>query len=144
MVKVVTIVILLFTAFPCFSQNDKDAPCKPKSPHAKRIVEFFLIQASDSIRQESGATNESTDNISAVNNDNDCNTLSGFILNTPKYNEINQSLDEAEKTIYYYQTTNFYYVFWAYKPEFYRPSMGPRKIFIVINKETNQHWEYYL
>jgi hypothetical protein len=46
---------------------------------------------------------------------------------------------------YFYETTNYYYAFWAFSPEFDdRPRTGPRRRFVVIKKDFSQNWKYYL
>ena len=120
--------------------------CPGESSSAEFRVELFLTLANrENIRQESGTTNETVDQIAVVEDEQVCSSLKNLISNNQKYNQINQSMAGTDNQIYFYNTNNFYYVFWNKKPEFDGiPRTGPKTLFLVIKKDLSQVWEYYL
>ncbi|PKG41188.1 hypothetical protein [Psychroflexus sp. MES1-P1E] len=117
--------------------------CPPEFPHGILKIELFLEVHDSKYRQKSGTLNENKSQIQVVSNLKECKALKSFISEHKKYNEIDQKLRD-EETIYFYKTSNFFYVFWNYKPEFYRPRMGSTKRFVVINDDFSQSWLFYL
>ncbi|NEV94450.1 hypothetical protein G3567_09880 [Psychroflexus sp. YR1-1] len=142
MKKILLILSLIFT-MSTYAQTEQKNSCTPEHTFAKFKVELFLTKNEKSYREKTGTIEESVDKISAVKNESECIALNNFIEKNDKYHQINQGIDTSLKTIYYYKTSNFYYIFWGFKPEYYRPRMGPKQVFIVVNKDLSQHWEFY-
>ncbi|GAB3341690.1 hypothetical protein GCM10027429_30330 [Marivirga atlantica] len=119
--------------------------CTSNSRLARYRVEFFLTLPDRKVfREETGATGEKVEQIAIVQDENVCNSLQNFISNNRKFKNIDQSIIDTDKQIYFYKTDNFYYVFWGRKPEFDdRPATGPKTLFIVIKNDLSQFWEYY-
>lgn len=129
-------------------QNSSSSSLCPEFTEGSRAfnrVKFFIVLPDrENLRQETGAVNEKEEQIRPVTEESACTELNELILTNEKYAQIDSHLRE-DRAKYYYQTNNFYYIFWTWKPEFDDvPKLGPKTIFIVVKKEGGQHWEYYL
>jgi hypothetical protein len=137
--------VLILCAFEMSAQRTAVNSCTSNSRLARYRVEFFLTLPDRKVfREETGATGEKVEQIAIVQDENVCNSLQNFISNNRKFKNIDQSIIDTDKQIYFYKTDNFYYVFWGRKPEFDdRPATGPKTLFIVIKNDLSQFWEYY-
>ncbi|MEM6737774.1 MAG: hypothetical protein AAF620_17070 [Bacteroidota bacterium] len=119
--------------------------CTSGSRFAHFSVKLFLtLPDRQNSRIETGAINETVDQIAVLEDEEACNSLQNFISSNQKFDDINQSIIGTDKQMYFYKTDNFYYVFWAKKPEFDdRYGTGPKSLFIVIKNDLSQFWEYY-
>ncbi len=113
------------------------------SQRAQFSVRFFLtFPAAESARIETGATNETIEQIRPVADATICSALNQIVLNTPKYKSVDDNLDVRD-TKYYYRTDNLYYIFWDRKLEHDNKISGPRTLFIVVSADYQNIWEYY-
>lgn len=145
--KIITASITLLIAISSYGQKvPQMSACTPESSSAEFRVELFLTLADrENLRQETGTTNETVEQIAVVEDEQDCSSLKNLIWDNQNYNRINQSMAGRDKQIYFYKTNNFYYVFWNKKPESDGiPRTGPKTLFLVIKKDLSQVWEYYL
>ncbi|MEP1890116.1 MAG: hypothetical protein ABJJ14_00505 [Cyclobacteriaceae bacterium] len=110
----------------------------------RKFVEFFLTLDNFSTeRVLVGASNVSISEIAPVSEEAACVRLSSIISNNAKYQTVDQSISNDE-TKYYYQTNDFYYIFWAWKPENdNRIRFGPKRLFIVVSGDFENVWEFY-
>ncbi|MBZ9652203.1 hypothetical protein [Psychroflexus montanilacus] len=123
--------------------QESEKKCPPEFPYGKLKIELFLTVHDSKYRQKSGTLNEKKSQIKLVSNLKECKALRFYIAQNKIYRELNEKITD-EETIYFYKTSNFFYVFWNYKPEFYRPKMGSTKPFVVINNDLSQSWLFYL
>jgi hypothetical protein len=111
---------------------------------ANFTVDWFLLSpVAKTERAEAGAINETAEEKSPVSDETICGKLDQIVRNNPKYKNIEDNLP-PDRTRYHYSTENFYYVFWDKKPEFEIPGTGPRELFIVVSKDFENIWEFYL
>jgi hypothetical protein len=106
------------------------------------VMYFLKYPIAENARIETGATNESVDQIKQVSDETICSALNQIVLNTPKYKRVDDNLD-TKNTKYYYRTDNFYYIFWDRKPEHDNKITGPKSLFIVVSSNYEHVWEYY-
>lgn len=144
-IKTFVIILSLFAASTSYAQVLEN-PCASSLSSKKAVfsVKYFLSHSNDSDPiTETGATNETVDQIQLVTNEFECTKLMAIVNGSEKYRTINNSIDPT-RTLYFYKTQNLYYFFWSKKPEYDdRPFMGPKTLFVVVRKDFNQVWEYY-
>lgn len=141
--KGITFISIMLISFSVYSQTDKTNACSPERPFGKSKIERFLTIHKSDYRQKSGTSNEKTSQIELVSDSKECLALRTFIGENKTYNQLNQKISD-EETIYFYKTSNFYYLFWDYKPESFRPRMGSPKPFIFVTKDLTQSWDFRL
>jgi hypothetical protein len=107
-----------------------------------RVMFFLKFSNREDARIETGATNESVDQIRQVSDETICSALNQIVLNNPKYKSVDDNLD-VRNTKYYYRTENFYYIFWDRKPKYDNKITGPKSLFIVVSSNYEHVWEYY-
>ena len=145
LLRFIMVLLLCFLAHQGTSQIlvDGNCPNPNSSTRAYKRVNYFLtLPDREDKRIETGATNETVDQIRPVADENICLKLNEIVSGNNLYRKVDASLDEDE-TKYYHRTDNLYYIFWTKKPEFDRPSFGPRTLFIVVSKDYNSVWQYY-
>lgn len=124
---------------------DDSCPSPTGGRRAHFRVELFLTfpDRTDE-RIETGATNETVSMIRPVFVDSICLKLNAIVRGNTGYKQIDDNLHES-KTKYYYRTDNLYYIFWNKKPQYDGLLLtGPRRLFIVVSKDYQHIWEYYL
>lgn len=141
--KRITQYLILLISITVFSQTNTENACSPERPYGKSKIERFLTFHKSDYRQKSGTSNEKTSQIQLVSDSKACKALRIFIAENKTYKEFDQKTSN-EEIIYFYETSNFFYVFWDYKPEFFRPRMGPPRPFLVVNKDFTQSWNFRL
>lgn len=126
-----------------------DCPYPNATDRAYRHVKFFLtLDPWKQNRQECGAIDIPETQIRAVADANTCGKLYSIIDGNSKYKNINDNLSD-DRTLFFYRTDDFYYIFWDYKPEpesapgTVRIRTGPRTLFIVMSKDFKSIWEFY-
>ena len=107
---------------------------------------FLILPQRAELRQEVGAGHETVEAIEAVTDEQVCQALSQIIQQNEKYNSINLEIaQKPNKVLYMYKTENLYYLYWDYDESMDDMIvLGPHKLFIVVSKDYNQIWEYYL
>lgn len=140
--KLTILILITLIFFSTYSQSKVEYPCSPDFPHGKQKVDWFLNAYEQRYSLKVGASNQKTNQIELVSSAKECISLRNFISKNEEYNEINQKRSH-EETIYFYKTSNFFYAFWGYKPEFFRPRMGLTK-FVVIRKDLSESWFFGL
>lgn len=125
--------------------NSGFGQCLGKSKGSRalsRVERFVTAPYQQEKREETGAIDESKISINIVEDESVCSQIEGILTNDIK---INNNLDNPDLAKYFYETTNYYYAFWAPKPEFDGiPKTGPKLLFVVIKKDLSEHWKYYL
>ena len=113
------------------------AGCTPQSDKAKRAVESFLTESHiEEFRVESGTVGVPTSEIKHVGSSLICQRLRNLITSNP-----NLQNNDPDKTLYFYQTNNFYYVFYQYDSPW---KLGSHVDFNVISKQFTVLGMYYL
>ena len=108
-----------------------------------RLMFFLTLSHMEPERIETGAVSETVSQIRPISDGAICSRLNQIVQNNPKYKSVDQNLN-VKRTKYYYRTNNLYYIFWDKKPEFDETiSLGPKTLFIVVNKDNWNIWEYY-
>lgn len=109
--------------------------CTPSHEKALFSVEYYLTSHHlEEERISTGTDNIPVEQISHVNNPNDCEKLNKIIKSNQKFSKINS--EPISGTKFYYQTDDFYFIFWTEVNKIVLG--GPKSIFIVINKQTDQ------
>ena len=145
LLRFITVILVCFVAHQGTSQVLVDDTCPyPNSGKlAYATVKLFLILPhKEDWRIETGATNETVDQIRPVANENICSKLNEIVRGNALYKEVDDTVFE-KLTKYYYRTDNLYYIFWERKPEYDNPHFGPKRLFIVVSKDYNTVWQYY-
>jgi len=123
--------------------NDPEVGCAPASERAKTTVEFFLKMSHlENERIQSGTNGVSVSEIKPVTDFSKCARLEQIIELTPKYASIDAEAKGKGRVRFYYQTNNFYYIFWGYNDNIIRT--GFRKIFIILNSQFTVVGEFYI
>ena len=140
MKKHIISLLVIIGALNNLKAQDENNVCTPNHERALFSVKYFLT-ASDLNKERisSGNTNIPIEEIKHVNNEQVCVKLNNLINSNAKYKEIATS---TPKTKFFYQTNNFYYIFWSYADSL--PRTGPKRIFIVVNNQFNVVGEFYI
>lgn len=121
------------------------AQCAGKSEGTRaynRVTRFVSHSFYQDKRDDTGATDESVNSIRVVENNKICSRIEQVLESD---SEIDNSTLHDDLGKYFYETTNYYYAFWAFHPRFDGiPRTGPKLRFIVIKKDFSQNWKYYL
>ena len=140
-------IIILCMTNASFGQRfvpENACPSPNMSEIAQLRVDFFLTWPSEEDdRIETGANNETVEQIRPVADESICAELNNIVNNTPKYKRINENIDPKD-TKYFYRTDNLFYIFWSQRPEYDDiPSPGPRRLFIIVSADFQNVWEKY-
>ncbi len=140
------IIFLVFVACSSAFGQAVDNSCKSASSGAKLSVEFFLTFTDRQVlREQSGTINELVSDIKAVDGEEACESIDNLLDSTTDFEKMNDHYPDSRLTVYYYETSSFYYVFRAKKPEYDGiPSTGPKTRFLVIPKDLSKIWKFYL
>ncbi len=145
-IKLIVILLSLITVKIAVCQRPVINPCSNPDGGERAFftVRYFLtapIMAD--ARVQAGVTNETVEQIRPIADANICSMLNQIVSSTPKYANIDGSL-EADRTKYYFRTNNFYYIFWNKKPEYDNlPNTGLKKLFIVISADYQSRQDFY-
>ena len=138
MKKVIVSLLLILGALNVLNAQDDLETCTPSHDKAFRRVVFYLknSQFVDE-RIKAGTTNISIDQISHVDDPQECLKITELLKAHPKFKGV---LLEPKNTLFYYQSDDFYYVTLT------RVEMilGTSSIFIIINKLTEETYSCYL
>ena len=147
--KNITLVLIFMFSATLITYGQTSSTCDEifHSSKGTQSVEFFLTIVGDinleEFRAEIGIFNESIERINEVNDGDVCLHLQEIINGDEVLNGIENNLSE-DRGKYYYETENFYYLFWRRKPEFDNiPRTGPKTIFVVIKDDLSEYWKYY-
>lgn len=122
------------------AQDGPELNCTPSHNIAQEHVEYFLSAPHlKDIRIQSGTNNIPLDQIQHVDNTEACNELNIIVNSDATLNKVNAT---SERTKFYYQTNSFYYIFWDYTDGKLRT--GPKRIFVVVNKNTKTLYKFYI
>lgn len=143
LMKFKVFILLTFSFMAIFAQSKQESNCPPEFPYGKLKIELFLTVHDSKFTQKSGTSNEKISQVESVSDSKECKALRTFIEEHNTYREFNRKITD-EETIYFYKTSNSFYVFWNYKPEFFRPRMGSTKPFVVVNKDLTESWLFNL
>lgn len=97
---------------------------------------YFYDTSKEDKRIASGTNNIPLSEVRPVEIEIECNTLHNFLLNNLKYQRM---VREKGQRKFFYQTNDFYYVFWINDPI----GTGPKKIFFVVKKDFSETFEFY-
>lgn len=101
-----------------------------------KIEMYFADKLKEKQRIISNTNNIPFSEVSIVNNNLDCIRLHNYLSTNSKYIEKNLN---GELMIFYYQSNNFYYIFWLKK------ILGPgsEELFFVVKKDFSETFEFY-
>jgi len=136
----IIIVLALLTFNISYAQEMPNSNCTPTHRKAEFSMNYYLLDPyNEPARTEAGTNNISAEEISHVDNPIDCKNITNIINSNAKLKHINQN---ETTTKFYYQTNNFYYVFWR---EIHKTIIGgPKFIFVVINKNSEEIFISYM
>ena len=138
MKKVIVSLLLILGALNVLIAQDDLETCTPSHKEAFERVVFYLknSQLADE-RIKAGTTNISIDQISHVDDPDDCARITKILNGIPRFKRV---LEGAKSTRFYYQTNDFYYATWTDVNRI----LGTSSIFIIINKLTEETYSCYL
>ena len=136
----ITIIVILLAVNNTYAQEMPNSDCTPTHEDAEFSMNYYLLDPyNEPARIKAGTNNISAEEISHVDNPDDCLKITNIINSNAKLKHINQN---STKTKFYYQTNDFYYVFWE---EIHKTIIGgPKFIFIVINKSSEEIFISYM
>lgn len=126
---ITTILAITLTSNLSFGQDL--ITCTQSHDKAYRHVKFYLTSPDlQNERINFGTNNIPVEQIRHVDDEAVCIKLNAILKSNVSFKEIDEEPDLKKK--FYYQTDNFYYIFWDYTDDKIR--FGPKTIFIVVNK----------
>lgn len=127
--KILTSICVIIFALNLSNGQDIDN-CTPSHDRALFMVKYYLT-ASDlnEDRIKTGTNNIPIEQVKHVDNEVICKKLDAIVTSNAKFNEINKT---TKRTKFFYQTNDFYYIFWDYIDGKLRT--GSKRVFIVVNK----------
>ena len=125
--------------------------CPPNGTEKTQFsMEFFLYSPYfEDERSQSGTSGILINEIGSIDSQTICNQLNEIIQGNEEYKRIDQDIP-IDETKYFYQTNDFYFIFWDLKAQTPPPGggtrtrLGPKKLFIVISKDFQTIWEFYV
>lgn len=138
MKKVIISLLLVLGALNILNAQNELETCTASHEKAFGRVVFYLTDSQlINERIEAGAVNISVDQISHVDDPDDCNKITTILNANPKFKRV---LEGAKSTRFYYQTNDFYYATWTNVNRI----LGTSSIFIIIKKSNEQtHYCYF-
>lgn len=122
------------------AQDSIDNQCTTGHDEALQTLKIYLTwDYLEDKRVNVGTNNISVSEVRHVDNPIVCKKITKLINSNIKLKQI---AENSEKAKFYYQTNEFYYVFWEEINK--NIIMGPKKIFVVINKSTEQIFIDYI
>ena len=136
----------------CQIQSQAQCDGKNKGSRAEFMIELFLtLPDREPQRVETGAVNESLSSIAKVTSQSDCQNIQDIIDKDDLLKEIDSRVNQGilspigrRQVKYFYQSNNYFYLFWDDHPDYDdRPKTGPKTMFVIIKKDFSEYWKYY-
>lgn len=130
MKKIIILFAIIFAFNLSYGQDIDLTFCTRSHDIALMHMKFYLTAIHlKNDRIKSGTNNIPIEQIRHVDNEETCKKLNAIVVSSAKFNEINKT---TKRTKFFYQTNDFYYIFWDYIDGNLRT--GSKRIFIVVNK----------
>ena len=139
---IISLLVIICALNNIKAQDVSENPCTSNHEQAfERMTNYLTWGYLKEMRINAGIDNIPIEQISHVDSPAACIKITAILNEVPKLKNIMENMQEPK---FYYQSNDFYYVFWMKILDDGMIRLGPKTIFIVINIKTEEIFTDYI